>query len=467
MNISVSGQINDPVQSRLADYAAGLSFEALPGEAVNAAKLRLVDTLGVLIGGLDGEPCRIARAVAGQMKATGRGATLVGTAVTTTPEMAALANGTAARYLDMNDTYNWPNSAHGHPSDCIAPVLAAAEVAGASGRDLIVGTVLGYEIFLRTSDMFRNHRIYDTANLTCLSAAVGAGKMLGLDRFGLAQAIAMAIVPNQILKQVRLGKKSMYKAVASGHGGKDGVFAALLAKAGMDGPDMPFEGQAGWCGQIANGPFEPVPFGGEGEPFKVLASAIKLRPANAGSIAAILAAEEIGVLEDVDAVDHIEVEVSFYTKRAVGSGEVPWKPDTREIADHSIPYLVATTLVDGTVGVGSFSHDCLHNPKTRSLIDRLAVSENPDFTKAYDSLPVRELSRVTITLKDGTRLIGESDGGGDSLSAPKTPEQISRKFRELAAPVLGETKVEAALDALWHLDKQRNIDGILRLLSAG
>jgi 2-methylcitrate dehydratase len=453
-------QNSDGAQQRLADYADDLRFENLTPDAIHAAKVRLIDTLGVLIGGFSGEPCRIARALAAEMPQPDRGATVIGTRLKTTPDMAAFVNGTAVRFLDMNDNYNSPDSAHGHPSDSLSAVLAAAEIAGADGRALITAVVLAYEIFLRTSDMFHNHRAYDTANLTCLASAAGAGKLLGLSRDQLAQCISMAVVPNAILKQVRLGQRSMFKAVASGHGARAGMFAALLARSGMVGPNMPFEGEAGWCELVARGRFGTQPFGGEGAPFKILDSRIKLRPANAGSIASILAAERIAPLTDVEGVRQVVVEVSRYTKRAVGTGDVPWNPDTREIADHSIPYLVATALIDGTVGVHSFDEAKLRDQRTRALIRKIEVEENAEFTKAYESIPVQEHARVTVVTANGERLVGASGGGADDLSAPKSDEQIVAKFRSLTARLVGDRNADAVLDMLWRVESLEQVGAI-------
>ena len=116
----------DSIQQRWTDYASALKFEGLSAEAVHAAKVRAIDTLGVLIGGFFGEPCRIARSVAAQAP-NADGATVIGTRMKTAPDMAAFVNGTTARYAEFNDLYHWPGSRHGHPSDVISPLLAVAE----------------------------------------------------------------------------------------------------------------------------------------------------------------------------------------------------------------------------------------------------------------------------------------------------------------------------------------------------
>jgi len=149
--LSDAGRKSDGLQQRLADYARALTYDSLTPAAAHAAKVRVIDTLAALVGGFDGEPCRIARSMAARAPLAD-GATVYGTATRTTPEMAAFVNATTARYAELNDVYHWPGSAGGHPSDVIMPLLGVAEHARATGHDLITAVVLAYEIYLRFSD---------------------------------------------------------------------------------------------------------------------------------------------------------------------------------------------------------------------------------------------------------------------------------------------------------------------------
>src|SRR6185436_13513054 len=186
-------------------------------------------------------------------------------------------NATTARYVEMTDFYHWPGSAEGHPSDVIMPILAVAEHMQATGQELITAVVLGYEAYLRTSDVFRNPG-FDPTNFACLGVAVGAGKLMKLSAEQLAHCISMAVVPNGILRQVRTGHLSMFKAAAAGQAGRAGVFAAMLAQAGMEGPHLPFEGKAGWCDHVALNRYTLDTLGGGNTRFKILDSEIKHRP---------------------------------------------------------------------------------------------------------------------------------------------------------------------------------------------
>lgn len=450
----------DSIQARLTDYACNLKFEELPREVVHAAKVRVIDTLGALIGGFFAEPCRIGRDVAAAIPVAD-GSTVIGTRLKTTPDMAAFVNGATARYIELNDIYHWPGAFGGHPSDVLTPVLAAAEHVHASGREFIAGVVLAYEVYQRFSEIFRNKEMgFDHTNLCCLGTAVASGRLFRLPPEQLAHCISMAVVPNVILRQVRADHYSMYKAVASGHAGRAGVFAALLARAGMEGPHLPFEGKAGWCGHVARDKLVLEELGGNGAPFRIVHSLIKHRPSCGTTISSIIAAEKVAPLARASEVERIVVEVYQKAKERVGSGEHRWNPDSRETADHSIPYVVAATLLDGTITTRSFNDAHLWNPELRALIHKVEVVANDEFTKAYVRLPVEHRTRVTVFKSGGERLVGESGGDEEDLSFPKTDAQIEDKFRAIAEELMGAKQVRAVLDRLWKLDDMPDVASI-------
>lgn len=447
----------DRIQERLTNYAYGLSYDGISPEAIHAAKVRIIDTLGALIGGFFGEPCNIARNLAAGMPNPG-GATVIGTRLKTTPDMAAFVNGITARYPEMTDTYHWPGSYGGHPSDVVTPLFAAAEHARNGGRDFITSVVLGYEVFCRISDVFHNWG-FDYTNFVCLGTAVGAGRLWGFSPDQLSHCISMAVVPNVILRQVRSGNLSMWKAAASAQAGRAGVFAALLARGGMEGPHLPFEGNAGWCEHVAHERFSLPAMGGNGTPFKILTTLIKNRPSAGGTISSILAAEKVAPLKNIKDVKKVTVEANKLAKNLLGTNEhrPVWNPASREVADHSIPYVVATTLMNGTVTQHSFDDAHLWNPELRNLMQKIEVVENEEFTQAYNRLPVEHRSRVTVVTCSGERLVGESGGDMDDLSAPRSDAQIGKKFRVLTEELMGAMRANSILDRLWHLEDIRDV----------
>lgn len=460
-DVTVKGA--DSIQAQMSGYAARLRYEDLDAETIHAAKVRTIDTLGALIGGFFGEPCRTAREIAARMPQL-RGASVIGTRITTAPDVAAFVNGTTARYVEMNDVYHWPGSSGGHPSDVLAPILGVAESVQASGKDFITALVLGYEIYLRMSDAVRTPG-FDCANFCCMGAALGAGKLVGLSSEQLAECLSMAVVPNNALNQARTGHLTMWKAVAAGQAGRAGVFAALLAQAGMQGPHAPFEGKAGWCAHVAGKRFSLETFGGSDTPFKIHDTLIKPRSSCATTISSILAAEKAAAnLSGAGQIEKVSVEVYERAKTGMGAGEHHWNPDSRETADHSIPYVVAAALIDKRITPSSFDDARLWSPELRALLPKIEVVANDEFTHAYERVPVRHCTRVTVTLQSGERLTGEAGGDKGDLSQPKTDAEIEDKFRGLAGPVLGAKKVDAVLSALWRLEDTANISEVPRLL---
>ena len=143
--------MTDPIVERLTRYVASVEYEDLPSEVVHQVKRLVVDSMGCGLAASDAAPVRAARDLALEVHGSSP-ATLLGTAHTTTPDMAAFVNGTMVRYLDFNDSYNGMDIAH--PSDNISAVLAAAEAHGRSGRELIAAVALAYEVQADWADSF-------------------------------------------------------------------------------------------------------------------------------------------------------------------------------------------------------------------------------------------------------------------------------------------------------------------------
>ena len=455
---AVVGQ-QDTIQEKLASYAHSLRFEDIPSQAVHAAKVRIIDTLGALMGGFFGEPCQLVRNMAARLP-DANGATVIGTRIKATAEMAAFANATTARFVEMNDVYHWPGSMGGHPSDVLTPILAVAEQSRSSGRELITAVVLGYEFYLRLSDAAQGPG-FDCVNFSILGVAAGAAKLMGLPQTRIAHALSMAAVSSNVLAQVRNGHLSMWKAVAAGQAGRSGVFSAMLAAEGMEGPHLPFQGKHGWCNHVS-GPLQLAPMGSASVPFRILDTLIKQRSSCATTISSILAAEKASaaIRGRLDAVKKVTVEVYDSAKKNMGTGEHHWNPQQRETADHSIPYVTSAALMDGTVTPSQFNDAHIWSPELRKLLAKVEVVENPEFTRIYHRLPVEHHTRVTVEMADGERIVGESGGDKGDLSNPKSDAEIEAKFRGMVEDCIGAKRTGALLERLWNLESLDNVSGI-------
>jgi 2-methylcitrate dehydratase len=239
------------VAETLARYAASLRYEDIPPDVVREAKRYLIDSIGCGLGGFGAEPSQIANRLAASVS-TQRGATVMCSGVKTSPDLAAFANGVMIRYLDFNDGYL--SLGGGHPSDTIASVLSTADMMGRSGKDLITGIVLNYEVFCRVCDVFYNRVVgLDSSTMVGFAAVAGAGRMMGLTPQQIVHALGIFVVGNVTLNQTRVGTLSNWKACAAGESSRKAIFAVELAQAGMTGPNQVFEGaMASFCASTAS-----------------------------------------------------------------------------------------------------------------------------------------------------------------------------------------------------------------------
>jgi 2-methylcitrate dehydratase len=197
----------------IADFACNLAYEDLPSEAVHEVKRRLIDSMGCAMGAWLSEPAKIARNLA-SLSSSELGATVVGTRHTTTPELAAFANGTMFRYLDYNDTYLSKEPAH--PSDNFGALLAIADAFDLEGKDLIKGAVISYEVQCRLCDAYSiRARGWDHVTYGSFSTVAGCGAMLGFDEATMVHALGLAGVPNNAMRQTRAGELSSGRGAPS------------------------------------------------------------------------------------------------------------------------------------------------------------------------------------------------------------------------------------------------------------
>ena len=426
----------------IAEFAVRLNYAALPGEVVHDCKRRIIDTIGCAIAAFDDEPVRIARAVAVRT-AVADGATVIGTAHRTLPELAAFANSVASRFIEGNDTY--PGGG-GHPSDCLLPIIAVAQAYKASAQAAITAIVLGYEVhrYLFRAFPMRKHAL-DYVLYNAVSSAAGAAKVLGLSSAQTANAIALAAVPNLGTDISRRGHLTMWKGCAAANAARNGVFAAIMASEGMAGPPTPFED--GLTAVI--GAEEVCPFLVDTKGFSLPRADYKYFLSEFHAQGPAFLALELRAQINLDEVEKIEVFTYHFAWFEIGSGAEKWQPATRETADHSMPYVVAAVLIDGVYTDATFALERFSDARTLELMKKITIAEDAEFNKRYpDSLPCR----MTITLKNGTQRTAELSNPIGHHDRPMTDEQVVEKFRGLAGRKRPAERLQKALDLIWNIE---------------
>ncbi|MFN0160904.1 MAG: MmgE/PrpD family protein [Burkholderiales bacterium] len=448
------------LEDRMVDYALELRYDELPETAIHHIKRRVIDTLGGALAAYTAPPVRIARKVALPIAGTG-GARIWGSLVRTSPDMAAFVNGSALRYLDINDTHRTIDGSH--PSDNLGGVLAVAEMQGASGRDLLLALVISYELQCRFVDSVPfNEAGWDQPVPGVMACALACGRLLGLTRKQMHEALALAIIPNLSTYQSRAGELSMWKGCAAANGARQGVFAAQLAAEGMTGPSEPFDGVFGLWKQTMGKPYDIKPFArGRDALYAVEQSNIKKYPVRDSCQLAVDTARALREKLAGRAISALRIET--YRSAYKGAVEDPelWAPRTRETADHSMLVAIAVTLLDGSVTPDTFNSERFKHPEVLDLIQRTKVDVVDDFTR---QAPGVRNCRVTATLADGSAETGHVFWTTADIQRGLTDAEIEQKFESLNRDILPAWERRALLDCLWRIDSVDDVGSVVDLL---
>ncbi len=452
----------DRYLSLLADYAHRTTWEDLPTETVHEVKRRVLDSIGVAIAAFDEDAPVSARAYARELLRTG-GATLWGLNTKVAPEAATFANGVMVRYLDYNDTYLSLEPLH--PSDVLPGLMALCQYRGRPVRDFIAGAAVAYEVGVSLCDAasIRAHR-WDHVMYTSIGAACGVGTLLGLSAEQTANAIAITVVPHAPMRQTRAGELSMWKGAAAARAVSHAVFAGLLAGKGFTGPSMPFEGEMGLFRQmLEGGSFDPAAIAdieAGAPPRRIADTYVKKWPVEYHAQSAVDAAIELRDGLDTTDIESVRIETFKVAYEIIAKDPEKWAPKTRETADHSLPYIVAASLVDGTVTKESFSDDRLSDPAVAGLLAKTTLSEDDELSAGYpEGIP----NRITVTTSSGQPETSVSFPRGHAKN-PMTDDELEAKFFENVAGRYPEGRAREIAELIWELESQPNLDGLMEAI---
>lgn len=443
----------DNLTEQLAAFATSLRYEDIPESVLARARQSLVDTLGCAFGGQGCEAARIALRIAeGAVPVRGAGR-ILGSRTSTTAEEAAFINTAMIRYLDFNDSWH-----AGHPSDILGGLLAIAESSGASGKQLLTAMVAAYEVVFRLIPPTQmREKGWDQGFCVGLATVCGLGRLLGLDKEKMGHALAITAVANVPMRATRAGNLSLWKGSATAFAVRNAVYATQLAAGGMTGPENPFEGRHGLMEQIT-GKFSIDAFPAEGGDWLLPWVRLKYWPveynAQAGVWAALRLREQVGL----DDIARIDIATYWSAWHEIGSEPAKWDPTTRETADHSLPYIFARALVDGTITVNSFDAEKYLDPSMRPLMAKIGVAEDREISALF---PHKIVMRVTATTANGRLIeIETGDPRGDSTN-PMDDAEIDAKFRLLTEPVLGPIGTTRVLEIWRGIDSAGSVSAAM------
>jgi 2-methylcitrate dehydratase PrpD len=447
-----------PVTLRLGEFVV---HAPPPPDARARASAAVLDTIGVALAGASEPASRIARDVLGG--AADDACTVVGGAVRASAPGAALINGTAAHALDYDDMCFVSLA---HPSAPLVPAaLAAAEVAHATGRGLLDAYVVGFEIEARLGRLM-NPRHYQrgwhcTSTLGTIGAAAAVARLLGLDARETGHALAIAASEASGLKE-NFG--TMVKPLHAGLAARNGVLAALLARAGMTASPRAFDGDQGFLAAMDS---ERTGLGAAiadlGSRWEIVDTGVtvKLYPSCAGTHPTLDALLDLRRSEalSADAIDRIEVDVDSVTPRVL----IYERPSNGLEAKFSMPFCAAAAVAHGHVGIDTFEAARLGDPVVTALMPRVTMRVDPAFDGAA---PPLTRARVTVRLRDGRELTRDASGARGYPANPASDEEFNAKFLDCASRVLSEPASAAALKLLRGIDRLDDVRDLTAALSA-
>lgn len=447
---------------RLSAYAAKLQFEDLPQEVVHQTKRLMIDTVGCALGGYWSEPAGIARDIAATVRSS-EPATIVGSGERTSVDLATFANGVMIRFLDFNDGYTSTGES-GHPSDSIAAVLSTAELRRRSGKDAIAATVLAYEVFCRVCDEVDLKPLgFDHVTVGGIASTAAAARLMGLSEREIAQAFNLGIAPNIALYQTRIGHVSMWKGCAYANASRNAVFAAMLAARGMTGPSPVFEGVGGYFKAVARKAFDLPVLGGDEHPFKIMECLMKRFPLGQYSQTVVEAALELREKVNVDEIAEIRIDTVTTAVRLMAGDPDKWEPETRETADHSMPYTVAVAFLYGDVNEEHFAERYLRNPKIRALTRKVKVQASEE---ADRHMPQAMRCMMQVVTSAGSIQRAQVDYHRGHWKNPMSDSEVEAKFRKLARAVLSDAESDRLLETVWKLDALDDAGEVVRLTAS-
>lgn len=435
----------------LARFIAGTCWQDLPDAIRHEAKRSLLNFFATAISG-SGEPA-IELAIASLREFGGAPqAGVIGRRDRLDALGASFVNAASANIADFDDTHV-PTVIH--PSAPIAPPLfALAERKGLSGQALLTSFAVGVEIACRTGNaIFPAHYRkgwHITATCGVLGAAAAASHALKIDPQKTGWALGLAATQSAGLVE-SLG--TMAKSVSIGSAARNGLWSALLAEKGFDGPAAPIEGSQGFLAVMADTPDLTALTAGLGEGWQLARNTYKPYPCGV-VINPVIDACLLWRAETTAAFDDIEAIIVTGNPLLLQRADRPSITTGRE-AQVSAQHAVAVTLLNGKPGLAEFSDQCVRDPAVMAL--RAKVSLTPEPNLSVDA------ARLVFKLRNGDERTVAIDDARGSLARPLSDAELEAKFEELTASNLSPDARKALVEAIWTLDRAENAAELLAL----
>ncbi len=454
-----------PLTRQLAAFCHNLRYDTLPVEVIDRAKYFFLDYLGVAVRGSLSDSSQPLYRVTASLSAPGMG-TVLGRQEKIAFPYAALANGTAAHSLELDDTHQG-GSIHLGVS-IFSAALAVAEQTGASGKEFISAVVAGFEAAARLAMAVKpkehyNRGFHPTATCGTFGAAVSAAKLLGLDESQLLSALGIA--GSQAAGSMEfLTDGAWTKRLHPGWAAFSGIHAALLAREGFVGPATIVEGKDGFLKAYSLHPDPGRVTDGLGTSFQILQTAVKphacCRYIQAPIDAVLALAKEHDLqphaIERVT-IGMLETGIPVICEPA----ERKRRPLSVVDAQFSLPFGVAVALARRRAGLEEFVLPMLQDPLVRELMPKVGYARDPELEKNY---PREWPAWARMSLQDGREVSAHVRFPKGDPENPLSWDDLVEKYRTLAGVVWERDKVETVQSAVQRLEHEHSLRNFATVL---
>ena len=431
------------VTEELAGHISATDFDAMPSEAVEAAKVVILDGLAVTLAGSKEGAAQIVGEYAREMGGNPL-CSVFGQGFKTSPPMAAFVNGVAGHVLDYE--VMWHPATHA-TSPTLPGILALAESRNATGRDIVAALVTGFEVQgrIRVASAGMGLGGFHPPGLVGVMGSAAAGSvMLGLDTQQTRMALGIAA---SRAGTVSANTGTMTKSTHCGNAGRMGLEAALLAAKGFTANANVFEHENGYAAVLYGDEFELDAVTRDfGTPYRLVhpGVAIKKHPSQYGTHRGIDAALDLRTRFGVDPDRITSVSIETPVMRYVGR---PF-PETGLDGKFSFQYTVAAALLDRRIGIETFTDDAVHRPEVRALLQKTSVDMKPEIPANFDDMWVT----VSVDTADGQTYRSRCDRPRGIWGNPLTREERLVKVRSCAARVLDRADTDRYIEIVEDLE---------------
>ena len=432
----------------LAKYAARATFADLSAESRKQLPIHILDSLGCCIAALGAGPIQACREQVTEFGGTGPSPLIGGGQAN--PIYAAFWHTVLVRYVDFMDNF-LAQTETCHTADNFGVALTIAEYVGGSGKDLMLGVALGYTVqsrFVDHADFMTSG--FDHTSQLAFSHNAAAGRLMGLSEQQIAHAIAMAAVSDASFAVVRAKPLSQWKGLASAQSALGAMNTLFLARRGVEGPLQVIEGPMGIDHLLRmkiNIDWNKEGYEG------VVESTIKKYNSMIHTQSAVYCMVELVKQNKIDPAKVVSIEADVFQLAYDFAGGGLYGTDkvirTKEQADHSLPYLLAVSLLDGDVQPAQFKPDRIVKPDVQALLKKVSVRPNHEYTEEY---PAKMPAKITVRLQDGKVIEHEVQDYPGLASRPFAWVDSVEKFDRLVAGRADKGLSEEIKDAVRSLE---------------